>query len=133
MLVLSLLIAVSIKSHHTLQSYVSFIRLADNSYILLILSLLPYHDLLLCFFVGDTFRYEPYDCSHHMGLGAASHMSSVAEPAEYWLKRGSVIEQVPSPLRLVVYTTPSPPYTIYPTINNSPLCSFFCVLLGLYL
>ena len=46
---------------------------------------------------GDTFRYEPYDCGHHMGLGAASHMSSVAEPAEYWLKRGSVIEQVSKP------------------------------------
>lgn len=31
---------------------------------------------------------EVAPCQHHMGLGAASHMSSVAEPVEYWLKRG---------------------------------------------
>ena len=61
------------------------------------MSVLTHHDIILlldCIVQGDTFRYERYDCSHHMGFGAASHMSSVAEPAEYWLKRGSVIEQV---------------------------------------
>jgi hypothetical protein len=31
--------------------------------------------------------------THHMGLGGAGHMSSVAEPTEYWLKRGGVNEQ----------------------------------------
>ena len=41
----------------------------------------------------STFRYEKSDCVYHMGLGAASHMSSAAEPAEYWLKRGGVNEQ----------------------------------------
>ena len=40
-----------------------------------------------------TLRDEPFNCEHHMGLGAASHMSSVAEPAEFWLKRGGVNEQ----------------------------------------
>jgi hypothetical protein len=42
---------------------------------------------------GATFRDEGFRCEHHMGLGAASHMSSVAEPTEYWLKRGGVNEQ----------------------------------------
>jgi hypothetical protein len=42
---------------------------------------------------GSTFRYEKSGCVYHMGLGAASHMSSAAEPAEYWLKRGGVNEQ----------------------------------------
>jgi hypothetical protein len=30
---------------------------------------------------------------HHMGLGAAFHMSATAEPVLYWLKRGGVVEQ----------------------------------------
>jgi Glycosyltransferase family 17 len=43
---------------------------------------------------GDTARGDVKNvCEHHMGLGAASHMSSVAEPVEYWLKRGGVCEQ----------------------------------------
>jgi hypothetical protein len=46
---------------------------------------------------GETYRYRKSDsiipCEHHMGLGAATHLSSTAEPAEYLLKRYSVIEQ----------------------------------------
>ena len=74
-------------------------HLLFDVYVRLILSLTTQHNVILFTLIlvlspGDTFRYDTYDCSHHMGLGAASHMSSVAEPAEYWLKRGSVIEQV---------------------------------------
>lgn len=32
-------------------------------------------------------------CQYHMGLGSAVHMSSVAEPVEYLMKRCGVIEQ----------------------------------------
>ena len=45
---------------------------------------------------GHTKRDVSYNCDRannkqfaHLGLGAASHMSSVAEPSAYWLKRGN--------------------------------------------
>ena len=46
---------------------------------------------------GHTKRDVSYGCNAnkifaHMGLGSASHMSSVAEPSAYWLKRGNVNE-----------------------------------------
>jgi len=34
---------------------------------------------------------------HHMGIGSGYHISSVAEPVEYWMKRGGVIEQREGP------------------------------------
>jgi hypothetical protein len=37
-------------------------------------------------------RFEKV-CGHHMGLGAGVHISSVAEPIEYLMKRYGVIEQ----------------------------------------
>jgi hypothetical protein len=46
---------------------------------------------------GETKRHRKSDsitpCAHHLGLGAATHLSSVAEPVSYILKRYSVIEQ----------------------------------------
>ena len=44
---------------------------------------------------GNTKRDSGYNCDKankqfaHLGLGSASHMSSVAEPSAYWLKRGN--------------------------------------------
>lgn len=42
----------------------------------------------------STLRYEHDEklCLHHMGLGAAIHMSSVSDPAEYLCKLSSVLE-----------------------------------------
>ena len=45
---------------------------------------------------NSTLRYHKYEgreCQHHLGLGAATHMSSLAEPVMYWLKRCGVNEQ----------------------------------------
>ena len=45
---------------------------------------------------NSTLRYHNYEgreCIHHLGLGAATHMSSLAEPVMYWLKRCGVNEQ----------------------------------------
>jgi len=39
------------------------------------------------------YKTDGHECKTHMGLGAASHMSSGAEPVEYWHKRGGVNEQ----------------------------------------
>mmetsp|Transcript_423 Transcript_423/g.439 ORF Transcript_423/g.439 Transcript_423/m.439 type:complete len:492 (+) Transcript_423:120-1595(+) len=39
-----------------------------------------------------TFETKFY-CHHHMGLGAAVHISSVADPVDLWMKRCGVIEQ----------------------------------------
>jgi hypothetical protein len=43
----------------------------------------------------STFRSHSIykNLTHHMGLGGAGYISSVAEPSEYWLKRGGVNEQ----------------------------------------
>lgn len=46
---------------------------------------------------GETLRHRKSDsitpCLHHMGLGSGTHLSSVAEPVSYLMKRYSVIEQ----------------------------------------
>ena len=31
-------------------------------------------------------NYTSHFCSHHMGLGAATHLSATNDPVEYWLK-----------------------------------------------
>jgi hypothetical protein len=44
---------------------------------------------------GSTLRYHKFKldpCLHHMGIGAAVHISSVAEPVAFWLKKGYVCE-----------------------------------------
>ena len=45
----------------------------------------------------STLRYHNQKlnpCTEHMGLGAAVHMSGVAEPAAVWLKKGYVLQMI---------------------------------------
>ena len=44
---------------------------------------------------GHRCNPEGDPCDRHMGLGAATHLSSVAEPAQYWYKRWGMVEQSP--------------------------------------
>jgi len=57
-------------------------------------TLWPLHDILAA---GSTLRGRGFSCLDrafaHLGLGAASHLSSVAEPSLYFHKRGGVVEQ----------------------------------------
>lgn len=47
--------------------------------------------------LGHTNRKHEFEtnfyCGHHMGIGAAVHISSFADPVELWMKRCGVIEQ----------------------------------------
>ena len=48
-------------------------------------------------FVSHTNRKHDFEtnfyCRHHMGVGAAVHVSSVMDPVDLWMKRCGVIEQ----------------------------------------
>jgi hypothetical protein len=42
---------------------------------------------------GSTLRYNKYKldpCTKHLGIGASIHLSSIADPVSYWLKKGYV-------------------------------------------
>eukprot|EP01036_Dinobryon_divergens_P039596 gene39596-52221_t len=58
----------------------------------------PYlYPLSLMIDKGHTNRLHKFDsnffCTHHMGIGAAVHMSSFTDPVDLWMKRCGVIEQ----------------------------------------
>ena len=38
------------------------------------------------------YNYTSHFCEHHMGLGAATHLSSTSDPVEYWLKACGTVE-----------------------------------------